>query len=146
MKNCSSPYVIKGSINENSKEILLHTQNGQCPKHWQHKMLVKMWVNRKSHFWESLWLFLTKVNNFYVEIKQSCSLVFTQRRWQLMSIQNFDIDVVNSLLKIAEIWKQWRCPSVRQCMSTLCYFQKMLYNCLSYQTMKRHGGTRNAYY
>ena len=39
----------QGNANENNNEISLHTyQNGQNPEHWQHQMLVRMWINRNS--------------------------------------------------------------------------------------------------
>ena len=49
MKRCLAPCVIR-KCKLNNNEIPPHTyQNGQNPKHWQHRMLTRMWSTRNSH-------------------------------------------------------------------------------------------------
>ena len=63
--------------------------------------------------------------------------------------QNQHTDGYSNLIHNFQTWKQPRCPSVGEWVNKLCYLQTMEHSVvkqMSYQTIKRQGGSLKAYY
>lgn len=78
---------------------------------------------------------------------KSCSLIFTQMSGKIISTKSCTWMFIAAVFVIAKTWKQRRCPSVGEWINKLWYIHTVEYysTLKSYQAIKRHGGTLNAY-